>query len=181
MLQVGHLVDARTVMENIVDLAEFLKRRHLVLVTAESCTAGLIAALLGDVPGAGQVLDCSYVTYSPEAKQRLLGLSDELLDRHNLTSEPIARAMADGAIRRSGTNLAVSNTGLADKGDDDIPAGTQCFAWAFRLREGDDASIRIFTETRRFPGDRTQVRTAAARFALSRIPYYYEQLPGGKP
>jgi nicotinamide-nucleotide amidase len=167
-------------MDTIEQVAAFMRSRGLLLVTAESCTAGLIAATLGDIPGAGKLLDCAFVTYSVDAKQRHLALRESTLQRHNLTSEEVAREMAQGALRNSRANLAISNTGVVDDTDSSIPAGTQCFAWVFRWprqapgQEG--ASLRTFSEKRMFQGDRTAIRVASAHYALSRIPHYYAQL-----
>jgi PncC family amidohydrolase len=154
-------------MQEAKDIAEYMKRYSLVLVTAESCTAGLIASRLAEVPGAGKLLECAYVVYSPAAKQRCLDVKRETIEKHNLTSEAVAREMALGAISRSDANLAVSNTGVTDGTDPQIPAGTQCFAWVFRRRDGE---LTVHSETHRFDGDRNQIRQAAANFALRRIP-----------
>lgn len=154
-------------MKDISSLADYMKQNGLRLVTAESCTAGLIASRLAEVPGAGKLLECAYVVYSPEAKQRCLGVNPETIEKCNLTSEEVAREMALGALERSDATLAVSNTGVADDTDPDIPAGTQCFAWVFR---GDGNKNTVHSETRRFEGDRNQIREAAADFALRRIP-----------
>ena len=153
-------------------LVELLKARSLKLVTAESCTAGLIASTLADAKGAGQLLECAYVTYSPEAKQRVLGVKPETIERFNLTSEAVAREMAEGALRAGEAQVAVSNTGVTDDVDPDIPAGTQCWAWAFR--RGDGAPV-VFSETRRFDGDRHTIRERSAEHALARIPHWLEQ------
>lgn len=161
-------------MNELHVVARFMEHRGLVLVTAESCTAGLIAAHLADVPGAGQLLDCAFVVYSPEAKVQCLNISEDTLRAHNLTSEPVAREMALGALSHSErANVAISNTGLADGSDPDIPAGTQCFSWAFKAAAGRPATL--FSETRRFNGDRIQIREASARYALERLPDYYEK------
>lgn len=149
------------------DIAEYMNRAGLVLVTAESCTAGLIASRLAEIPGAGKLLECAYVVYSPDAKQRCLGVSPQTLEKHNLTSEAVAREMVLGAISRSNANVAVSNTGVTDSTDPDIPAGTQCFAWVFRRHNG---SHDLHSETRLFEGSRNDIREAAADFALRRIP-----------
>lgn len=154
-------------MQNIEPVADYMKRNQLMLVTAESCTAGLIASRLAEVPGAGKLLECAYVVYSPEAKQRCLDVSARTIEECNLTSEAVAREMALGALERSDANVAVSNTGVTDATDPDIPPGTQCFAWVFR---GADGRKTIHSETRRFEGDRNQIREAAADFALRRIP-----------
>jgi len=163
--------------KSIEEVAAFMKENSLMLVTAESCTAGLIAATLADIPGAGQLLDCAFVVYSPEAKQRCLSVRSETLDQFNLTSEEVAREMAHGALGNSRANVSVSNTGVTDDTDDDIPAGTQCFAWAF---ETDSADKRIvFSETKRFSGDRVSIREASANYALQRIPHYFSRLDAG--
>ena len=154
-------------MHNLQSIADYMTRNQLMLVTAESCTAGLIASRLAEVPGAGKLLECAYVVYSPRAKQRCLGVSAQTIERYNLTSEPVAREMASGALLRSDANVAVSNTGVTDATDPQIPAGTQCFAWVFKRRDGGQD---IHSETRRFEGSRNEIREAAADFALHRIP-----------
>ena len=151
--------------------AHYLKENALVLVTAESCTGGLIASRLAAVPGAGQVLESAFVVYDPKAKHRHLGVKKSTLERFNLTSEPVALEMARGALAHSEADLAISNTGVADDSDPQVPAGTQCFGWAFR--EGN--RIQVFTETRRFEGERNQVRETAADYALQRIAHYHRR------
>lgn len=157
------------------EAARYLAQHRLVLVTAESCTAGLIAATLAEVPGAGQVLEAAFVVYDPKAKRRCLGVPEAVLQRHNLTSEAVARAMAEGALRCSDADLAIANTGVADDSDPQIPAGTQCFAWLFRQ----GGQTQGFCETRRFIGTRNAVRQAAAAHALARIAHYHQQLHAG--
>jgi PncC family amidohydrolase len=161
-------------MNTIDRVAMFMRDNELTLVTAESCTAGLIASTLAEVPGAGALLDCAFVVYSPEAKRRCLGVSQRTLASHNLTSEAVAREMAIGAAHRSPANVAISNTGLADDSDDDLPAGTQCFAWAFKAGAA-DAHPAVYTETRRFDGDRHGIRKAAAMHALERMTVLYRE------
>ncbi len=163
-------------MEPIEDIAAFMKQNGLVLVTAESCTAGLIAARLADIPGAGALLDCAYVVYSCEAKEQCLGVKRETIERFKLTSEEVAREMAAGALKKSAANLAIANTGVAEAVDDETPAGTQCFAWAFRTGRNDDGDPAIFSETHRFSGGRNEVRDAGAHYALMRVPYYFARL-----
>lgn len=164
-------------MHDVADVARFMRQHCLMLTTAESCTAGLIAATLADVPGAGQSLDCAFVVYSPQAKQSLLGVSAETIEQYNLTSEEVAREMVLGALRNSRANVAIADTGVADSTDDEIPAGTQCFAWAFKLLPGsNDDDIAVFSETRRFNGNRNEIRDAAARYALSRVVDYVNEL-----
>lgn len=158
-------------MKSVEETARYLKERSLQVVTAESCTAGLIAALLADVPGAGGLLDSAFVAYSPQSKVRCLQVSQKTLRDNNLTSEIVAREMALGALQNACVQIAVSNTGVADNTDPDIPAGTQCFAWALRLGQGEPA---IFSETRKFSGGRHAIREASAQYAISRIIPYHQ-------
>lgn len=154
---------------NVVErVANFMLENQLTLVTAESCTAGLISATLADVSGAGSLLECAFVTYSVEAKRRCLGVPQSILSTHNLTSEAVARAMALGAARNSSANVAVANTGVTDDTDDRIPAGTQCYAWVFKQGHA-DANPTVYTATKRFSGDRNRIRQASAEFALAGI------------
>ncbi|RTZ41598.1 CinA family protein [Candidimonas sp. SYP-B2681] len=162
-------------MASIEKVADFMRSESLMLVTAESCTAGLIAATLADIPGAGELLDCAFVVYSPDAKKNCVAVKQETLDEFNLTSEEIAREMAEGALGKSRANVAVSNTGVTDNTDDAVPAGTQCFAWAFQPNGAGGPPV-VFSETCRFSGDRTSIRQASAEYALERIPHYFSQL-----
>jgi PncC family amidohydrolase len=162
-------------MENLQEISDYFESHKLRLVTAESCTAGLVVAMLGDQPGCGSWLEVGFVTYAPEAKCRLLGVNPETIRKYNLTSEAVASEMAEGALRNSQGNVAASNTGVAGPGGEDgIPPGTICFGWAF-LHEG---TTCVFTETRRFDGDRNAVRKAGARYAIERIVFYHRQLTG---
>jgi nicotinamide-nucleotide amidase len=162
---------------NLQRISDYFDEHKLRVVTAESCTAGMIAATLGDLPGCGSWFECGFVTYSPEAKCRLLSVKPETIAQFDLTSEQVAREMVEGALRDSRGNVAVSNTGLAgpSNGDSDIPVGTVCFAWGFEH----NGTTVIYSETKRFDGDRNDIRKGAADYAIERIPHYYEQLPGG--
>jgi nicotinamide-nucleotide amidase len=153
---------------------KYLQEHRLKLATAESCTAGLVASTIAEIPGYGSLLECAFVTYSPEAKVTCLGVKRETIDTYNLTSEEVAREMAEGALRISRANLALSNTGLAgpSNGDSDIPVGTVCFAWSFEKHD----EVITFSETRKFDGERNQVRQASADYAISRIWYYHNEL-----
>ncbi|MDB5869300.1 MAG: ompetence-damaged protein [Polaromonas sp.] len=159
--------------EKLQAVARYMADHSLVMTTAESCTAGLIAAHIADVPGAGQVLECAFVVYSPEAKQKRLGVKAETIERCNLTSEAVAREMAEGAMRNSGANMAISNTGVTDGTDPAIEAGTQCFAWFFARHEG--LPEKLFSETKKFSGDRNAIRDQAATYALAQIPARHAQ------
>ena len=101
------------------------------LATAESCTAGLIAGALTEVPGSSAVLDRGWVTYSDAAKTQMLGVDPALIAAHGAVSEAVARAMAEGALARAEAGLAVSVTGIAGPGGSERkPEGRVCFARA---------------------------------------------------
>ncbi|MGO3123066.1 MAG: CinA family protein [Advenella sp.] len=163
-------------MLSIKFVARYMADHDLSLVTAESCTAGLIASTLSEAPNAGRLLDCAFVTYTVAAKEQLLNVSADTIEKFNLTSEQVAREMAVGALARSPANVAVSNTGVVDDIDPAIRAGTQCYAWAFR-QAGNNQEI-VFTETRRFTGSSRKIRKRSALYALSRIPFYTAQALG---
>jgi nicotinamide-nucleotide amidase len=97
-------------------LLALCRERRLQLATAESCTGGLVAGALTDVPGSSDVVDRGFVTYSNEAKQEALGVPDRLIEAHGAVSEPVTRAMAEGALARSRADVAVAITGIAGPG-----------------------------------------------------------------
>ncbi|MDO8903205.1 CinA family protein [Hydrogenophaga sp.] len=142
-------------------LASELKTRGLRLATAESCTGGLVAGACTELSGSSDWFDRGFVTYSNAAKSDLLGVPAELIDVHGAVSEPVARAMAAGAVARSKAQLAVAVTGVAGPtgGTAQKPVGTVWFGWA--TPEG------VFTELQRFQGDRSAVRQAAVAHALA--------------
>lgn len=149
---------------DIVDLAEDVLARAkdagLMLVTAESCTGGLLAALLTDVTGYGRVFDRGFVSYSDDAKCDLLGIERAMVDDCGAVSEQVARAMADGALHRSDADLAVSITGFAGPAGDDDEEGLVHFALA---RKGRDT---IHCEKHYGSIGRDGVRLEALRTAL---------------
>jgi nicotinamide-nucleotide amidase len=98
------------------NLLEACRARGFKLATAESCTGGLIAALLTEIPGSSDVVERGFVTYSNEAKSEELGVPGDLIAAHGAVSEPVARAMAEGALSHSHADLAVSVTGVAGPG-----------------------------------------------------------------
>jgi len=97
-------------------LLEACRTRGLKLATAESCTGGLIAALLTEIPGSSDVVERGFVTYSNAAKAEQLGVPADLIAVHGAVSEPVARTMAEGALSHSHADLAVSVTGVAGPG-----------------------------------------------------------------
>jgi nicotinamide-nucleotide amidase len=112
-------------------LLEKAAERELTLATAESCTGGLLASLLTDVPGCSHAFDRGFVTYTDDAKVEMLGLSRDLIAREGAVSKGVAIAMADAALERSSANIALAVTGFADAGDE---PGLVHFACARRGR-----------------------------------------------
>jgi nicotinamide-nucleotide amidase len=134
------------------------------IATAESCTGGMVSASLTDVPGSSDVFDRGFVTYSNAAKNEMLGVSLETLARYGAVSEPVAAEMAEGALRHSAAQIAVSVTGIAGPGGSEYkPEGRVCFG----LARPDQATR---TETVEFgPRGRAMVRDAACHHALKMI------------
>ncbi|HSG90154.1 MAG TPA: CinA family protein [Pseudomonadales bacterium] len=143
-------------------LGDRLAGAGLSCVTAESCTGGGIAWTCTAVPGASAWFHGAFVTYAVGAKVAMLGVPAALVDTHGAVSEPVARAMVEGALAASGVDLALAVTGAAGPGGGDVlvPVGTVWFAW---MRRGDAAR----TAVHRIPGDRGAVRTTAVRIALA--------------
>lgn len=163
-------------MELLENIRDYLQDNELKLATAESCTAGLIVSELASVPGSGQSIDCGLAVYSPDAKHRYLSVSHDTIEKYGLTSEETSSEMALGGLNNNDANIAVANTGIAGpEPHDGIPAGTVCFAWAFRYKRKE----YLFTETCHFPGDRNDVRLAAAHYSLKLIPEYYARVLSG--
>jgi nicotinamide-nucleotide amidase len=115
-------------------LLELCRAQGLRIATAESCTGGLVAGALTEIAGSSDVVDRGFVTYSNEAKARMLGVPRDLLARHGAVSEEVARAMAEGALAHSGVNLAVAVTGIAgpNGGSAEKPVGLVHFACAVK-------------------------------------------------
>ncbi len=144
------------------------------IVLAESCTGGLVAAALTEITGCSDVLECSFVTYSNEAKQHLLGVNPDLLETFGAVSIAVAWGMAQGALKRSGADVAVAISGIAGPGggSDKKPVGTVVFA---RAERGDDPET-VTAERRNFDpeGSRSFIREQAMISALELL------LPNGK-
>lgn len=150
--------------ELVVALAGLLQEKGWMLATAESCTGGLIGAACTELAGSSAWFERGFITYSNEAKTDLLGVDAAVIAAHGAVSEPVARAMATGAIAHSARSVpvrvALAVTGVAGPtgGTPDKPVGTVWFGWSV------DGSVR--TERRRFDGDRATVRAATVRHAL---------------
>lgn len=141
-----------------------LRRERLTLALAESCTGGLIGAMLTDVPGSSDYLLLDAVTYSNSSKTAVLGVSEELMRAHGAVSGEVAAAMAEGVRRVAGADIGVSVTGIAGPGggSEEKPVGT---VW-FGLATKDGATI---TKKRRLFGDRERVRVLSSYVALRMV------------
>jgi nicotinamide-nucleotide amidase len=135
------------------------------VATAESCTGGLVAAALTEIAGASEVLDYGFVTYSNEAKVDMLGVSEDILSTLGAVSEATAWAMAQGALKRSGADVAIAISGIAGPGggSEKKPVGTVVFARALK----DDSGLPVVADTHQF-GDlgRAEIRRQAALVGL---------------
>lgn len=147
-----------------LELGRLLRARDLRVAAAESCTGGLIAASITSIPGSSEWFERGFVTYSNEAKREMLGVAPALLEAHGAVSEPVAIAMAEGALAHSTADVAVSVTGIAGPGGatPGKPVGMVCFGFA---RRGTPASAM----TRQIAGSRTAVRTRSVEVALRRL------------
>jgi nicotinamide-nucleotide amidase len=157
----GNLIygrDEETLQEVV---ARQLIEKNLTITVAESCTGGLLAKMLTDVPGSSSYFQRGWITYSDAAKSELLGVDPDLLKTDGPYSDPVAAAMAVGALHRSRADFALSITGIAgpDGGTGDTPVGTVWIA----LAHAQGAAARKFN----FPGDREMIRDRAAKTALT--------------
>jgi len=158
-------------MHSDLDLARLTARvgRHLLrggrnVATAESCTGGWIAKAITDIAGSSQWFIEGFVTYSNESKVERLGVTRTVLEKEGAVSEATARAMAAGALKRTGAQLSVAVTGIAgpDGAVAGKPVGTVWLAWAERRGR----AMRVAVQLRHFRGDREAVRRKAVRAAL---------------
>jgi len=147
----------------VEQLAAKLLQRQWLLVTAESCTGGLIAGACTDLSGSSNWFERGFVTYSNTAKTELLGVPAALIDTHGAVSEEVARAMAAGAVQRSHAQVAVAVTGVAGPtgGTAEKPVGLVWFGFAL--------PGQVRTEQMHFTGDRAAVRAATVHHALQRL------------
>ncbi|CAD0185458.1 Nicotinamide-nucleotide amidohydrolase PncC [Ruegeria sp. THAF57] len=147
---------------NVTDLLDRAKVQGVMIATAESCTGGMVAAALTDIPGSSAVVDRGFVTYTNTAKQQMLGVQVGTLDAHGAVSEQVAREMAEGALEHSEAQLAVSITGIAGPGGSEFkPEGRVCFGLAA-------SGTPTHVETIEFGAlGRDKVRVAARDHALN--------------
>ena len=143
------------------EAGNWLARHGWKLATAESCTGGWIAEVVTATAGSSSWFDCGFVTYSNEAKQALLGVSASTLATSGAVSDEIVREMVSGCLERSRADIALAVSGIAGPGGGSAakPVGLVCFAWGRR-------GCPPLAETRRFDGDREEIRRQAVVFAL---------------
>lgn len=153
--------DIRTAADHVLVAC---RKQNLKVVTAESCTGGLVAAALTAIAGSSDVVERGFVTYANEAKREMLGVSWDALLGHGAVSEPVARAMAAGALARSQADIAVSVTGVAGPGggSDEKPVGLVYLA---AVRAGHEP----IAERHVFPGDRDAIRRVSVLTALAML------------
>lgn len=151
-------------------LAALLEQRQWTMVTAESCTGGMIASACTDRAGSSAWFEGGIVSYSNQLKRNLLAVSAETLQTHGAVSEQTAAAMAHGAIACSEAQVSVATTGIAGPSGavDGKPVGTVCFGYRI--------AGQLHTETHYFSGTREQVREAATLHALNRVITYLQRV-----
>lgn len=141
-----------------------LKEKKLFIVTAESCTGGLLAKTLTEIPGSSEYFERGFITYSDIAKQEILGVSLASLKKFGAVNEQVAKEMAEGALRNSHSQIAIAITGIAgpDGGTESKPVGTTCVAWA---------GLNLPTKTTivYLNGDRSSIRMQAVKLALKEL------------
>ena len=144
-------------------LAALLRERQWMMASAESCTGGLIAGACTDLAGSSDWFERGFVSYSNAAKTELLGVDASLIATHGAVSEPVVRAMADGALAHSPAQVSVAVTGVAGPagGSAEKPVGTVWFGWSVQGQ--------LRSERRRFAGDRAAVRAATVHYALQAL------------
>ena len=148
---------------DLIQFSTTLLARGWMLATAESCTGGMISAACTDLAGSSQWFERGFVTYSNAAKTELLGVPAALIAQHGAVSEPVARAMAEGAVAHAHAQVAVAVTGVAGPtgGSADKPVGMVWFGWC--------VAGQTHSQVQHFAGDRAAVRAATVRHALARL------------
>jgi nicotinamide-nucleotide amidase len=146
-------------------VVDTLRKSSKTLVTAESCSVGMLAAVLADTPGAGDVFDGGFVTYSKRQKENALGVGRKLMERETAVSPKVATAMALGALKNSPADIAVGITGVVgpEPDEDGNPVGRVCIAIADR--DGDVRAEEFFIDEQ----GRDPVRNAAIAQALTEV------------
>jgi nicotinamide-nucleotide amidase len=154
-------------------LLDTCRHKRITIATAESCTGGLIAALLTSIAGSSDVVDCGFVTYSNAAKESMVGVPPHLIARHGAVSQEVAIAMAEGALRHSTSQVSVAVTGIAGPGGGSAakPVGLVWLALAGRTAKS-RALVRQFGDI-----GRDGVRIATVREAVAQLQELVDRLP----
>jgi nicotinamide-nucleotide amidase len=157
-------VDYTCIEESVVEL---LKKNHLKVATAESCTGGLVSKRITDISGASEVFDCGIISYANEIKHKVLGVSEDDLNKYGAVSEPVAKQMAKGVLKISGADIGVSVTGIAGPDSDgtDKPVGLVYIA----LADKDNVWVKELRTSRK---DRSYNRYVSASNALNMVRLY---------
>jgi len=152
-------------------VGELLARSRLSVTTAESCTGGLLAKMITDVSGSSRYFQRGWVVYSNHAKMQLLGVGEEIIERHGAVSEPVVTAMAVGALQRAQASFALSISGIAgpEGGTEQKPVGMVCIG----LADSGGVTARTF----HFPGDREMIRDRSAKMALALLRFRLLGIP----
>lgn len=150
-------------MDNIHKLAELLTGNGITISVAESCTGGALACAITSVSGSSRYFDRGFVSYSNQAKVDMLRVDAELIQSKGAVSETVAKEMAKGVAKESGSDIAVAITGIAGPtgGTIDKPVGTVCFGFS--------VNNRLSTSTQSFQGNRKAVINQSVDFALNRL------------
>ena len=146
-------------------IVRFLSEHHMTITTVESCTGGMIASTIVNVSGASSVIREGYVTYSNEAKKKMVGVNPKTIEQYDVVSNEVAKELAMGGCRVSGADVAVSVTGLAGPGGgtEEIPVGTVCIGVCIQSAY---LKKQVCARTFHFTGDRLRIRTEACETAL---------------
>jgi len=149
-------------MRLAAELGRRLLARGWRVAAAESCTGGLVAGAITAIAGSSDWFERGFITYSNAAKREMLGVPAELIDRHGAVSEPVAAAMAAGAVASGAADCALSVTGVAGPGGGTAtkPVGMVCFGWIARGSQPRTATLHL-------PGDRAAVRDASVEASLA--------------
>ena len=152
-------------MFNILEkVSKRLHENNLSVVSAESCTGGWVAKQFTDLAGSSAIFDRGFVTYSNQAKQDMLGVSIEALDKYGAVSEQVVIEMVEGALKKSQADIALSISGIAGPGGgtEKKPVGTVCFGW---MKKGNKPHVKTII----FKGDRDEIRRQAVDFSLNGV------------
>lgn len=154
-------MDTYLISRAVAELGECLRVEDNFLATAESCTGGLLASTLTDTPGSSEWFAGAVVAYSNEVKNKLLGVPQDILDKHGAVSEPVVLAMAEGVLKTVGAHVSVAISGIAGPsgGTPEKPVGTVWMAWAWP--SGTRARLYNFT------GSREEVKGQAVMAAVN--------------